>query len=304
MTGVRYELHSYEDPEYPMIFHFDTLTNGVSITPHWHINIELLYVQRGTLSVNVENKVIIANRGDIVVINSNCVHKIESVTAESYYFCLILDYNFCKKLGFDTVNSKFKALTEDLEMKNIFQLIINEGSLQKQYYKKAIRALCHTMLILLHRNQLTECLVDEDDDLFTLENVVLVKKVIDYVHEHTDVSVSLDDLAAHTAISKFHMCRVFKEITCITINHYITQFRLDRAKEYLLEGEMSIAEIAESCGFQSVSYFTKTYKKHYGHSPSQAKKALPKVSQEIFRVNLNNPVESSSTHKVLVSKYI
>lgn len=304
MSGVRYELHSYQDPEYPMIFHFDTLNQGVRITPHWHINIELLYVQRGTISVQIENRTIIANRGEIVVINSNCVHTISSLTPESFYFCLIIDYNFCKKLGFDTVNSRFKSLSDDLEMKNIFQLIINEGTLQKQYYKKAIRALCHTMLILLHRNQLSECLVEEDDDLFTYENVGLVKKIIDYVQDHSDCTVSLDDLATHTAISKFHMCRVFKEITCITINHYITQVRLEKAKELLLEDEMSIADIAEACGFQSLSYFTKTYKKHYGHSPSQAKKSQPKVSDEIYKVNLNNPVESSKEYQVMISKFI
>ena len=100
------------------------------------------------------------------------------------------------------------------------------------------------------------------------------------------------------------MCRVFKEITCITINHYITQVRLEKAKELLLEDELSIADIAEACGFQSLSYFTKTYKKHYGHSPSQAKKSQPKVSDEIYKVNLNNPVESSKEYQVMISKFI
>lgn len=304
MNGVRYELHSYQDPEYPLIFHFDTLKDGVTITPHWHMNIELLYVQRGTISVQVENKVFQASRGDIVIINSNCVHSIESLTPESYYFCLIIDYNFCKKLGFDTVHSRFRNLTDDLEMKNIFQLIINEGSLQKQYYKKAIRALCHTMLILLHRNLLSECLVEEEDDVFTQENVTLVKRLIYYIHDNADTALSLDDLANHTAISKFHMCRVFKDITCLTINNYIVQVRLERAKELLMEDEISIADIAEQCGFQSLSYFTKTYKKHFGHSPSQAKKNLPRVSPEIYQVNLEMPVESKLDGNVMISKYI
>lgn len=304
MNNVRYELQTYQDPEYPLIFHYDHLQSPTMIMPHWHMNLELLYIQRGTICVTLESGKIVASRGQIVVINANVVHSIESLTQESYYFCLIIDSTFAQKLGFDVINTRYKSLTDDLEMKNIFQLIINEGTLQKAFYKKAIRALCHTMLILLHRNQIFTQDESISNEYFTYENVNIVKRILRYIQTNYSRDFTLDDLANIATVSKFHMCRVFKEITLITINQYIIQVRLERAKELLIEDSMSISDIAESCGFANVSYFTKTYKKHYGHSPSQSKKYAPQFSKEIYEVNLSNPVESTKDNSVLVSKFI
>lgn len=303
MNEIRYELQTYSDPEYPLIFHYDHLQNGLSITPHWHMNLELLYVQRGSISVTLENRKVVASRGQIVVINTNEIHSVESLTTESYYFCLIIDTSFCKKLGFDVMSSQYQSITEDLELKNIFQLIINEGTLQKIHYKKAIRALCNTLLILLERN-LVKSEPRDSSELLSNDNIAIVRKLLRTIQQNPEKDFSLDDLAASVAISKFHMCRIFKEITLITINQYITQVRLERSKEMLTENELSIADIAESCGFASLSYFTKTYKKHFGHSPSQFKKVAPQVSKEIFEVNRDFPVESSNELSVTVSKYI
>lgn len=304
MKGLRYELHTYENPEYPLIFHYDHLQKGDnSISPHWHMNIELLYIQNGILKVTLENEVLYAKRGEIVVINSNSVHSIESETDEVCYFCLILDYNFCNSLGFDTLNNRYQPVTNDLEMKNIYQLIVNEGTLQKQFYKKAIRALCHTMLILLHRNIIIDSR-ESASNYIDHDNVEIVKNIIEYIRVNYAESFTLDDLARHVAISKYHMCRIFKDVTYVTINQFITQVRLEQAQILLNDESENITDIALECGFKSLSYFTKTYKKHYGYPPSQAKNQVSRISNQIHELNSTVSVESSTVSKVLIEKYV
>lgn len=304
MKGLRYELHTYENPEYPLTFHYDHLQKGDnSISPHWHMNIELLYIQNGILKVTLEHEVLYAKRGEIVVINSNSVHSIESETDEVYYFCLILDYNFCNSLGFDTLNNRYQPVTNDLEMKNIYQLIVNEGTLQKQFYKKAIRALCHTMLILLHRNIIIDSR-ESASNYIDHDNVEIVKNIIEYIRVNYAESFTLDDLARHVAISKYHMCRIFKDVTYVTINQFITQVRLEQAQILLNDESENITDIALECGFKSLSYFTKTYKKHYGYPPSQAKNQVSRISNQIHELNSTVSVESSTVSKVVIEKYV
>ena len=65
-------------------------------------------------------------------------------------------------------------------------------------------------------------------------------------------------------MSKYHLCRRFKNITGFTIMEYILKTRLAAAKNMLKTESISITEISEKCGFSSVSYFSRVFKEHTG----------------------------------------
>lgn len=273
MKNLNYELHYFENPEYPIIFHYNNLKKDVNnINHHWHMNLELLFVTAGVIEVEIDGEIIFAVRGDVVVINSNSIHSIKSHSDEAFYYCLILDYSFCNKLGFDTVNTKYVNINSDDEIKNIYQLIINESRSQKCHYKKAIRALCHTMMILLERNQVEH----RDDDNAVLydsysSNIGEIKSAIEYIHENYHTSFDLDTLSKHLAISKYHMCRIFKDVTGITINQYTNQVRMTKAHDLIVDHNLTVSETANATGFNSISYFTRSFKNYYGYPPSISK---------------------------------
>lgn len=268
MQEVVYKLHTYKDANYPIIFKYIHNKNKYQVTTHWHLDIELLYIQSGTIKVHFESECVSAIRGDIIIINTNELHRIESVTQESFYYSLILDVGFCQDLGFDVLNTKYNTKTRDLEMKNIFQLIVNEGVQYKDYFEKAIRALCNTMLILMHRNQINNEKVYIDRKSKT-ENIYTVKRMINFIFMNFSETITLDDLSKHVAVSKFHMTRIFKEFTKLTVNRFLIQIRLDNAQKLLCKSNDNITDIAHTCGFKSLSYFTKSYKEHFGVAPSE-----------------------------------
>ncbi|CAM2759859.1 AraC family transcriptional regulator [Erysipelothrix tonsillarum] len=270
MKQLHYELHYFDNPNYPIIFHFNSLIRNESeILPHWHANIELLYIVSGKAIVYIDDQTIIAKRGEIVIINSNSIHSIESQTDEVIYFCLIMDSNFCRSLNFDTINCRFHNLTSDPEMRNIFQIIANECDQAKPYYQKAVRALCNTMLILLYRNQLIEATPGAS---LKTERMAIIKQSIEYIHHHFNRDLSLDEISQEVGISKYYFCRIFKDITGITVNNYIFQVRCNHAHQLLSESDLSIAECSEVCGFNSTAYFTKCFKSVFGFPPSQIRK--------------------------------
>ena len=105
-----------------------------------------------------------------------------------------------------------------------------------------------------------------------------VRKVIDYINQNLDGDLSLGHLSEQFFVSKYHLCRVFREHTGYTISSYITNKRLLLIRDLCRSGE-TISSACISAGFSGYSSFYKAYTKAYGCSPkaglSQADKKHP-----------------------------
>jgi AraC family transcriptional regulator len=96
-----------------------------------------------------------------------------------------------------------------------------------------------------------------------------LKQVVDYVHQHLEQNLSLVELAAVVNLSPSYFANQFKQATGLTPHQYLIQVRLTRAKQLLLTGELTIAEIAHSLGFAHQSHFTFHFKRAFGGTPKQ-----------------------------------
>lgn len=100
----------------------------------------------------------------------------------------------------------------------------------------------------------------------------LVLKLIDYINTHFTRQITLDDLSREFYLSKVSLCMKFKKAMHTTINDYILQLRLNRAKEYLMSTKKQMEEIAELSGFSSAAYMGLVFKDKTGLSPMQYRK--------------------------------
>ncbi|MNV96405.1 Arabinose operon regulatory protein [compost metagenome] len=73
-------------------------------------------------------------------------------------------------------------------------------------------------------------------------------------------------------MEEHYLSRLFKQKTNESLINYVQTLRLDKAKELLAHTTQPIAEIGRSVGFPSENYFTKTFRKHFGLTPSQYRK--------------------------------
>ena len=85
--------------------------------------------------------------------------------------------------------------------------------------------------------------------------------------------ISQVDIASYTGVSRRQLQRLFQRYLLCTPSRYYTQIRLARARELLHQTSMSLVEISALTGFISSSHFSKTYKEHFGHSPSAERKS-------------------------------
>jgi AraC-like DNA-binding protein len=95
-----------------------------------------------------------------------------------------------------------------------------------------------------------------------------VDRAIQFITHHYKNSFSLDELAAQSFLSKFHLLRIFKNKTGLTPYAYQIQLRLNEARRLIFQ-EKSLTEIAYELGFADQAHFTNTFKKHAnGANPS------------------------------------
>ncbi|MBP7177144.1 MAG: response regulator [Thermoclostridium sp.] len=98
----------------------------------------------------------------------------------------------------------------------------------------------------------------------------LIEGVKKYIQEnyHKD-EMNIDEIAKHLYINYTHLCFMFKRGTGITINEYLTEFRMNRAKELIDAGNCLILDIAGRVGYADANYFGKCFKKYFGLAPSK-----------------------------------
>jgi AraC-like DNA-binding protein len=102
-----------------------------------------------------------------------------------------------------------------------------------------------------------------------------VVRAIRHMKEHLSEPLDLEEIARIAAVSKFHLVRVFDEVTGTTPHHFLACLRIQRAKELLLASSAPITEVCLAVGYNSLGTFSKTFGELVG-VPPQEFRALPK----------------------------
>lgn len=98
----------------------------------------------------------------------------------------------------------------------------------------------------------------------------LLLKAIKVVETNLDnVQFSVEDMASSLYLSRTHLHRKLKSLTNQSATEFIRYIRLKHAVKLLKEGSHKINEVGYAVGFNSHNYFTKSFKKQYGKSPSE-----------------------------------
>ena len=100
-----------------------------------------------------------------------------------------------------------------------------------------------------------------------------VMETLRYISEHyAETDMGISQVAASLGISEGHLSHVFKRETGRTLGSYVTDYRIQRAKELLRDCRSKVYEVAEQVGYRDITYFSATFKKSVGVSPSEYQK--------------------------------
>ncbi len=109
------------------------------------------------------------------------------------------------------------------------------------------------------------------DDFYNNKEQNRLKIVYAFIENNFQRNITIDEMGQLTHLSKAAFCRYFKKMTRLTFTEFLNQFRIEQAKR-LLKEDKNVTETCYECGFESLSYFNRIFKKVVGQNPIQFKK--------------------------------
>lgn len=251
---------------------------------HWHPDFEIATAEYNPLDYQVGEHHIILEPGDSIFVNGNMLHGIKQLSGlapdpmpnivfsgtlvapetSTIYQKHIQPLVQCDALPFivfrhdNTAHKKINSLIKD---------IYKQMDAEKNCYELAVQRNLNSILeyISCHFSLLPKMRATRIE----LSNQIRLQKMLSYIYESYAASVTLEDIARAANISRSEAGRCFqKYMGCSPIDALI-QYRLQTAKRLLSEKTLSLQEISFACGFNSVNYFSRQFKKIYGYTPGQ-----------------------------------
>ncbi|VEP14014.1 putative Transcriptional regulator, AraC family [Hyella patelloides LEGE 07179] len=93
--------------------------------------------------------------------------------------------------------------------------------------------------------------------------------VVNYIHDHLKVNISLVELSELIQLSPHHFRKLFQKSMGISPHKYLLQCRIEKAKQLLADEQLTIAEVGQMVGFFDQSHFTNTFRRYTNYTPRQ-----------------------------------
>ncbi len=259
-------------PDYTFHHTIDTTTNPKEYTMHNHYNsYEILIFLKGDADFIIEGSVYPLKPYDIILLNPNEFHHVLHHQHNQIYERIVLHLNssFFTKNNCDEFRHMFykkKPGTQNM-IPGSFAIennIIDIVSRTEKYLfdKNGSIAVRCTILELLH------VLNKSHHPVVLSENHAKITPIIMYINENLTSPLSIDNIAETFFLNKYHLCRLFKKHTGLTINKYITHKRMIMVRNLCREGK-TISQASMEAGFGNYSNFYRMYLKEYGRSPKE-----------------------------------
>lgn len=134
----------------------------------------------------------------------------------------------------------------------------------------AVYGMLLQLLVLINRNSHSANVVFSDvTQTKQKEYVDKFVGITDYIKQHCNEDISLDEIAGMSGFSKYHFSRLFREFAGTSYYKYLNQKRIEFAEQILLDPEINITEAAVRSGFNSISAFIRMFKQIKGCTPTE-----------------------------------
>ncbi len=241
---------------------------------HLHNEAELVLCEGGDMLCCIEDEEVTVRRGELILINARAIHRLVPLSPLNCRYMQIDIERYRREEQADVpsplysptpagMTKPYVLFSQGSILHGIFHGIWQEVSQKRTAYHLAVRGEICRLLALMYRESL---LFDPSLSAFPA-GYERIQPALQYIETHYQSKITLEDIAELLQCDKYHFCKQFKKITGMTFVDYLNDRRLRAAEELLLTSSESVADIAFSCGFNSIQYFNKFFRSRRRISP-------------------------------------
>lgn len=280
------ELNTHGSFELPVETYTDNCAVFHSLYSHWHREMEVICIEKGSGLARLNRETIRVKEGDIVFVNCGVLHGIKTDPKNIlYYKSIVFDLSFLSGPAGDLCQERLISLLlhnqaefthlispESPDYKNIrtlfYQLHDCHHNKQPYYYVKLKSLFFDFFYEMLAGNYIIPA------DAAQNKTLAPIKLVLDYINGHYREPLTAAGLTALSNYSEYYFMKIFKQYTGKTLTTYINDLRLEKAKALLLHTDASITEIALEVGFNNTSYFIRKFQQANTLSPHKYRRKM------------------------------
>ena len=260
--------------DYP---YMDKHRKNLSNTPHYHDEIEIIFVLSGSVTVFGHLGRLTAEAGDIAVLMPKEVHNFTTESENRVYVMKLC----CKNTVDETDLTEYRfsgcLIKNGTELNRTVSYHINEmakdyGSLDRGA-GYAVNAHSNMIISLILQSDLCQK-QDTTSGKRNEATVNLLKKVTSHIEAHFAERITLEQISAHCNMSKYYFAHTFKDDFGMTFLEYLTQYRMRVAAHLLVETNKNVTLIGNLSGFSSTRMFNNLFKARFGMSPTEYRKKM------------------------------
>ena len=276
------ELVQHGDYEFPCAVYFSDIDiyTASEIAWHWHKEIEIVVLYEGNVSLETAKESIILKKGDGVFINSEELHYFKKIGDEK---CVLISYVFDKSLVIGDKGSiiERKYIEPLVQNKTLSLFKISEKLSRKleevffEYEDKKFGVEINIRNIL--SSVLLEIIIENREKLIekkTYKNLdnQRIKGMLDFIQKNYSNELTLKEIGEAVFIGERETLRCFARTIGISPIEYLKKYRVKVAANLLTTTDLSVTEICIQCGFNSPSYFSKSFQRVFNVTPREYRK--------------------------------
>lgn len=244
---------------------------------HHHDFFEISIILQGESLYLIDNEWRTVRSGDILLFNPGVDHA-EKQLLNTYSHQLHIGIRNFKLHGlaqnhFPTTQSLLSMQDSQLKIFDKAWQLIEEFNQQQTNFNLMGKALVMEMMILILRIlEKKERLSDETQASQNDRMHQVVQLIMTYMENNYAKDISIEQLATLYYVSPTYLSKIFKDLTGFSPINYLIQIRLKKAHELLMTDDLTVKEVAKAVGYEDAYHFSKSFKKHFGTSPSLVKK--------------------------------
>lgn len=255
---------------------------------HFHSEYEIIYIKESSGTRFVGNNIDRYQAGDIILIGSNLPHYMKSddtyLSKESTLRVRGTIIQFEKEFMYYSINHyphfiKVKNLLQESQQGIYFPAHCSPKLVHLMEIIPSEAGIDQIISFLQLLKEMAEIdarkiISSSEYIITTVLNTTRIDKIIAFLHKNYTRNIGLDEISSVAAMNSSAFCRYFRSKTGKSFKNYILDMRIEYACRLLLLDDINIAQISVECGFDTISYFNKTFKKNTGHTPSEYRRIM------------------------------